>query len=97
MKRVLVFLGDAHLHFQRTVPSFTSSTMIPRIGELFADSIGALKSRRCLAAWRSAMSASICSAAMRGFGGAEAEHRELFGVVIGEHGEDRDQIFPWKQ
>src|ERR1700722_16092651 len=67
MEREVVFFGDAHLYFQRTVPSFTSSTMIPESASCLRISSERLKSRRFLAAWRSSIRASISSGAMRGF------------------------------
>src|ERR1700723_4599774 len=69
MGRELVFFEDAHyLYFQRTVPSFTSSTMIPESASCLRISSERLKSRRFLAAWRSSLRTSISSGAMRGFG-----------------------------
>src|SRR6202011_761815 len=50
MEREFVFFGDAHLYFQRTVPSFTSSTMIPESASCLRISSERLKSRRFLAA-----------------------------------------------
>src|SRR5580704_17500513 len=61
VERVLVFLCEAHLYFQRTVPSLTSSTMIPESASCLRISSERLKSRRFLAAWRSSMRTSISS------------------------------------
>src|SRR5580700_10019755 len=66
MQREIEFCGDAHLYFQRTVPSRVSSTMIPEFRSSWRISSERLKSRRFLAALRSAMSWSIFSGVRRG-------------------------------
>ena len=40
MQREIVFCGDGHLYFQRTLPSRVSSTMIPESASLLPDFIG---------------------------------------------------------
>ena len=69
MQRHLVFCGNGHLYFQRTLPSFESSITIPESMSFCLISSAFLKSRRFFATLRCSISASISSAAIRGFSG----------------------------
>src|SRR5271155_617945 len=69
MQRQDVFRGNLHLYFQRTLPSFVSSTMIPESASCRRISSLRLKSRRFFAAFSSSTSASTCSEEMRGLSG----------------------------
>ena len=93
MQRQIVFCGDGHLYFQRTVPSRVSSTIIPEFRSSWRISSERLKSRRFLAALRSSISCSIFSAIQARWAGAEAEFTKSLIVVIGEDGKNRVKFF----
>src|ERR1700735_5935575 len=64
VERQDVFRGNLHLYFQRTEPSFVSSTMIPESASCWRISSLRLKFRRFLAAFRSSIRDSTCCLAM---------------------------------
>ena len=93
VQREIVFCGDGHLYFQRTLPSRVSSTMIPESASFWRISSERLKSRRFLAALRSSISCFDFFGGQARFFGAEAELAKFLVVVIGEHGENRVKLF----
>ena len=90
VKRKRVLCGEAHLYFQRTVPSFVSSTMIPESASCWRMASARLKSRRRLGGvaffdQRVDLFGGRCAASA----GPKPSLRELFVVIIGKHGENR--------
>src|ERR1700753_2781733 len=65
-QRAVVFCGNGHLYFQRTLPSLVSSKTTPESSNFLRISSARLKSRFFFAALRSSTRASISSAERRG-------------------------------